>query len=91
MLFNIAINVWKDLVPYTDLCDTCQQMSHAVSTIANLPDEEKASRIQEFSHHLELAKAECKLNNEQCKRCHESLPEVPSGSIEEMHCSFDYA
>lgn len=77
--------------PYTDLCDTCQQMSHSISLTANLPDEEKASKIKEFCNHLELAKAERKVYNEQCKSCHDQLPNDASGSIEEMHYSFDYA
>ena len=62
--------------PYTDLCNTCQQMQHTVSLTANLPDEEKASKVKEFCHHLEIAKAERKVYNEQCKSCHDQLPKM---------------
>ena len=54
--------------PYTDLCDICQQMSHAVSLTSNLPDEEKASKVREFSEHLEHAKSVHITYNEQCKQ-----------------------
>ena len=77
--------------PYTDLCDTCQRMQHAISLTANLSDEEKASKLTEFSDHLEMAKAERKLYNEQCRSCHEQLSKDDSGSVQSMHYSFDFA
>ena len=69
--------------PYTDLCDTCQQLSHSITLTTNLSDLEKASKIKQFSDHLELAKSERKMYNEQCKSCIEQ--------VGRMHYSFDYA
>ena len=34
--------------PYTDLCNTCQQMSWAVSLTSNLHDEEKLVKLENF-------------------------------------------
>ena len=69
--------------PYTDLCDTCQQLSHSITLTTNLSDLEKASKIKQYSDHLELAKSERKMYNEQCKSCIEQ--------VGRMHYSFDYA
>lgn len=66
-------------------------MQHAISLTANLSDEEKASKLTEFSDHLEMAKAERKLYNEQCRSCHEQLSKDDSGSVQSMHYSFDFA
>ena len=77
--------------PYTDLCDTSQQMQHTISLTANVSDEDKAGKLTEFSEHLQMAKAERKLYNEQCRICHEQLSENDSDSVQSMHYSFDYA
>ena len=76
--------------PYTDLCDTCQELSHSITLTTNLSDEEKERKIQEYSDHLTLAKAERKVYNEQCKDCHDQLQE-DGEPIQKMHYSFDYA
>ena len=89
---------WRKQLPYirimkpcSDLCDTCQQMQHTISLTANVSDEDKAGKLTEFSEHLQMAKAERKLYNEQCRICHEQLSENDSDSVQSMHYSFDYA
>ena len=69
--------LWRKLLPYicvmkpyTDLCDTYQQLSHAITLSTNLPDAKNASKIQEYADDLALAKAERKVYNKQCKTCH---------------------
>ena len=90
-LWRMQVPYIRIMKPYTDLCDTCQQMSHAVSLMSNLPDEEKASKVREFSEHLEHAKSERITYNEQCKQCHDLLPKDASDPVQIMHYSFDYA
>ncbi len=79
--------------PYTDLCDICQQLSHGITMTTNLPDIEKASKIKQFSDHLQLAKSEHKMYNDQCKCCHDQLPKDSAmcSTLTRMHYSFDYA
>lgn len=51
--------------PATDLCDKCQRFAHKISTSGNLPEEEKADLLQQYTVHLE--KAACQRDSYRAK------------------------
>ena len=46
-----------------------------ISCLAHLSEAEKSSRLQVAEAHLEMARAECKLNYEQIEQCKEVISE----------------
>ena len=90
------LKVWQGLhpnigtmKPATDLCFECQQFMAQILRSAHLSADEKSSRLHVAEAHLEMARAEQKLYNDQIEQCKEGISE--GSTPPKMHYSFDYA
>ena len=80
----------KCLKPKTDLCETCHLNITMVLRSANQPESMKSDQLKAAEHHLELAKQERKLYNEECVKAKEELVANPTNPAF-SHFSFDFA
>ena len=76
--------------PKSDLCETCHLNITMVLQSANQPDAAKSDKLKEAQHHLDLAKHERQLHNDECLKAKEYLE---SNTLDPgvVHFSFDFA
>ena len=65
--------LWNELLPHiscmkpaTDICEVCHLNIVKITRSANLPLSDKSGQLLEAEHHLELAKQERQVYNEEC-------------------------
>ena len=59
--------------PKTDSCETCHLNITMILRSANQPESMKSDQLKEAQRHLDLAKQERKLYNEECIKAKEEL------------------
>ena len=89
--------LWNELLPHiscmkpaTDLCEVCHLNIVKITRSANLPLSDKSEQLLEAEHHLELAKQERQVYNEECLNSTQELKINPT-CPKLTHISFDYA
>lgn len=91
--------VWSAIRPYvatmkpgSDLCMDCQKLSESLSKSGYLTEEDKALRLKNYTDHLELAKKERTVYNEQISNCRTAyMSGVDNKADVPMHYSYDFA
>ena len=91
-------DVWRETRPFVvtlkpayDLCFDCQKLATALSNSGHLSDDEKATRLTNYTDHLSLAKKARAEYNQQITTCHEAYNSPTVGEDVPMHYSYDFA